>query len=590
VHAHCTLARFAELPVTMTGAMRPMVHAQINGADALFIADSGAFYSSLTPAAAEQFGLPLKPAPIGLMVQGVGGATRPSVATVKTFTLAQAPIRDIEFLVLGNDLGDGAAGLLGQNVLRIADLEYDLANGVIRFIRPQDCKNAVLAYWAAPGSEYSVMDIEPATPGAPHTEGVAYVNGNKLRVIFDTGAASSDLSLEAAKRAGVTPESPGVVSAGQWVGIGHHYTQSWIAPFASFKIGDEEVRNTKLRIGALSLNGIDMLVGADFFLSHHIYVASSQRKLYFTYNGGPVFNLASKPPLTATLPSADAQPAAAGKPAAVEESGAAAAVAHPAEPTDAATFARRGAASAARHDYEHALADLTRACELAPSEASYFYERGLAHWNNGQPELALADFNEAIRLKPEDEPSLVARARLRASRKEAAAAVAADLDVADQVAPKEAEERLSMGELYESIGQHAAAVVQYSKWIESHQSHEDVRMAEALIARCWARAQWGEQLEQGLADCDGALRLRPKSARILSCRGFVYFRRGDYDKAIADYDAALRLAPRGAWALYARGIAHLRLGQGVQGHADITAATTLDPHIAETAAKEALSP
>ena len=35
-----------------------------------------------------------------------------------------------------------------------------------------------------------------------------------------------------------------------------------------------------------------MLIGADFFLSHRIYVASSQRKLYFTYNGGPVFNLA----------------------------------------------------------------------------------------------------------------------------------------------------------------------------------------------------------------------------------------------------------------------------------------------------------
>ena len=34
-----------------------------------------------------------------------------------------------------------------------------------------------------------------------------------------------------------------------------------------------------------------MLIGADFFLSHRIYVASSQRKLYFTYNGGPVFNL-----------------------------------------------------------------------------------------------------------------------------------------------------------------------------------------------------------------------------------------------------------------------------------------------------------
>ena len=71
-------------------------------------------------------------------------------------------------------------------------------------------------------------------------------------------------------------------------------TRTWIAPFASFKIGDEEIRNTRLRIGDIATD-IDMLIGADFFLSHHLYVASSQHKLYFTYNGGPVFDLSASP-------------------------------------------------------------------------------------------------------------------------------------------------------------------------------------------------------------------------------------------------------------------------------------------------------
>jgi hypothetical protein len=39
--AGCKLEKVAELPVTMSG-LRPMVHAMINGNDALFIADSGA--------------------------------------------------------------------------------------------------------------------------------------------------------------------------------------------------------------------------------------------------------------------------------------------------------------------------------------------------------------------------------------------------------------------------------------------------------------------------------------------------------------------------------------------------------------------
>ncbi|MGB9332194.1 MAG: aspartyl protease family protein, partial [Steroidobacteraceae bacterium] len=362
--AGCTLGRLAELPVTMNGT-RPMVHAKINGRDAVFLADSGMFYSSLTPATAAEFKLSLTPAPFNFIVRGVGGETRAVYLTkVNTFTIFDLPVPNVDFLVLPNDMGEGVAGLLGQNVFRIADVEYDLANGVIRFIRPKDCKNADLAYWVAKSQPYSVIDIDLATPTEPHTVGVAYLNGSKIHVIFDTGAAMSALTPEAAKRAGVSLDGPGVDSAGYASGLGRNTVKAWIAPFASFKIGDEEIRNTRLSVAELGMYGTDMLIGADFFLSHRVYVASSQRKLYFTYNGGPVFNLGQAP---------------------AAESAASAVVDAAGEPIDAAGFARRGVASAARHDYAHAIADLTRACELAPTEASYFYERGLAHGQNKEP-------------------------------------------------------------------------------------------------------------------------------------------------------------------------------------------------------------
>src|SRR4029077_14251787 len=299
--------RWASLPVTMAGT-RPLVHAAINGTDALFLADSGMFYSSLTTAAAGEFKLSLHPAPFGYEVRGVGGASRPYLTEVKTFTIFGVPVRNIQFLVRPNDLGNGEAGILGQNVFRIGDVEYDLANGVIRLVRPRDCKNAVLAYWAkGTDKPVSEIDIEFATPREPHTKGVAYVNGIKIHVIFDTGASTSYLTLAAAKRAGVTPETPGVVPGGSEGGIGPNSRRSWIAPFASFKVGDEEVRNTRLRIGEGNLLGDDMLVGADFFLSHRIYVSNSQHKLYFTYTGGPVFNLTATPP-AAAAPAVGAAP------------------------------------------------------------------------------------------------------------------------------------------------------------------------------------------------------------------------------------------------------------------------------------------
>jgi hypothetical protein len=65
--------------------------------------------------------------------------------------------------------------------------------------------------------------------------------------------------------------------------------KTWVAPFASVKIGDEEIKNTKLSIGETQATEFDVLLGADFFLAHHLYVANSQGKLYFTYSGGPVF-------------------------------------------------------------------------------------------------------------------------------------------------------------------------------------------------------------------------------------------------------------------------------------------------------------
>jgi tetratricopeptide (TPR) repeat protein len=564
--------------------LRPLVHAQLNGRDAVFIADSGAFFSSVTAAAVEEFRLQIDPRYQGLFVEGVGGREYARVARAQTFTFLGATINKVDFVVAGSYFGGESIGVLGQNVFRIADVEYDLANGVIRLAQPKDCKNTPLAYWAdAEHKHYSTIDIDFATAREPHTTGVAYLNGEKIRVTFDTGAGVSTMSLDAAKRAGITPASPGVTYAGEGYGFGHRISKSWIATFSSFKIGDEEIKNARLRFGDYELRGIDMLIGPDFFLSHRVYVASSQRKLYFTYNGGPVFDLRTTPKPGSEEPAADSAAATSPNPAP------SAADARVDNPTDASALARRGTASAARHDYASALADLTRACELAPGESSYFFERGRVHWENREADLALADFDQAIKLKPDNLEALLARASLRAHTHAAPEAIAADLEAADRAAPKEADVRLQIGNLYEYLEQPAAAVVQYSKWIDSH-PRDNVLMAPTLNARCWTRALGGQALDQALADCNAALSARHGTAAFLDSRGLVYLRQGNYDKAIADYDAALHQQPKVAWSLYGRGLAKIRKGKVSEGQSDIAAATALEPKIGEMAARYGLSP
>jgi len=585
--AGCTLAKLAELPVTMLN-LQPVVSVKINGADARLIADSGAFYSFLTPGSAAEFKLRLELPPYNLRLSGVGGEVATEVTTVKEFMLASIPLRNLQFVVAGNELGNGVAGTLGQNVLGYADVEYDLAYGAIRIMRPKDCRKDVLAYWAA-STPVSVVEIESIGTSHFHTIGTAYLNGTRIRVMFDTGASTSLLTLHAAERAGVRTDATGVVPAGFTVGIGQQPVRTWIAPFASFKLGTEEIRNTHLRIGDTRDTGdADMLVGADFFLSHRVYVSNEQHKLYFTYNGGAVFNLTTLPTKpasnspsvaapSATEPSANGPPPDAQSP--LEEA--------KGEPTDAAGFSRRGNAFAARRDYVHALADLTRACELAPDEPAYYYQRGLVHWKSVQSKLALTDFDQALKLKPDDLETLMARAGLQLGGGDTAAAQL-DLDTAARLSTDAADRRFSIGEEYMLAGQMSPAIAQFDLWIHAHP--QDLKLGTAFDYRCRARALSRQDLDKALDDCNAALRISPKAAPFLDSRALVRLRRGDYRKSIADYDAALGLRPKFAWSLYCRGVAHIRLGNSSEGQADIAAATALRPQIAAETGKYGIAP
>jgi len=559
----CKLLKFAEFPVTMTG-LRPIVNAKINGTEVRFLIDSGAFFSILSPAAAAQLGLRLHPAPFGFtVIQGIAGGAETRLATV-TFTLAKTPIDNVEFLVGGSDIGSDVVGVIGQNLLQMGDVEYDFANGTMRFMRPQDCRGRPLAYWATAQPFSSIDTLRTDRLHDFHTVSTASVNGRPIRVGFDTGASTSVLTLRAAERAGVKPDSPGVTAGGNSYGAGSGMVQTWIAPFASFKIGDEEVHNTRLRIGAYKLPDVDMLLGADFFLSHRVYIADSQDKVYFTYNGGPVFNLESLHPSAAAVGQTEQNSA---------------------EPGDAAAFGRRGSAFAARHEYERAIADLTRASELDPNEGRYFYERGEARLNNSQADLAMGDFDQALKLKPDDVPALTARAELRLERSDNQGALA-DLDAADKAAAKQADVRLHLGELYERAGAFAQAAVQYDQWLTAHA--EDARSNYAMTQRCWARASSGQNLDRALSDCDSARRATPKSPRPLIGLGLVQLQLGDLDKSISTYDAALRLDAKNVWARYGRGVAKVRKGMTSDGEADVAAATAVNPDIVDEAKKHAM--
>ena len=609
----CQLQQLGVLPVDMQG-LQPIVSTKINGVQARFVLDSGAFYTTISRDAAAQYRLPVTPAPRdALYVTGVGGREKAQIATAETFDFLGVPLPKVGFVVVEHDWGE-VAGFLGQNLLRISDVEYDLANGTVRFIRPVGCSRQPLAYWAV-STPYSAVDLKYMDVTRPHLLSTAMVNGRRVTVMFDTGATHSLLTLQAAERAGITTTSPGVSFGGMVAGFGPASVRVWVAPVATFQIGGEKVQNAHLLIGDVGPDRplgyvgdspTDLVLGEDFFLSHRVYVAYSQGKLYFTYNGGPLFNLN----LPQTASAATGATKSAGSPGTTSQAGTPTDTQPESDaPTDADGFRRRGMARASMREFDQALADLTRACELAPRDAGNHYARGVIYAEDGQFKSALDDFNAAITLQPEDIDAHLARAELLQSHPDldsaaAEAQVKSDLAAVDRLAPPAADVRQMLGDLYGKLGDYAAAMNEIDQWASHHPLQKD--QVTALHNRCWLLAAANRNLHEALDDCDRALAARPYASAdtgtligeplaaqnpdVLDSRALVYIRLGNFKDAIHDYNSALDVNPKMPTSLYGRGLAELRLSEKAQGQSDIAAAEKLDKGIAGRFAKMGLTP
>lgn len=152
-----------------------------------------------------------------------------------------------------------------------------------------------------------------------------------------------------------------------------------------------------------------------------------------------------------------------------------------------------------------------------------------------------------------------------------------DFDEAIRLNPDFIAAYYNRGRLYSDLRDHAKAVPDYSQAIRL-----DPKNADYWYRRCWARAVWGDELSEGLADCDQALKLAPKTAATLTARGMVHLKSRDWAKALADYEAATKLQPTDAGAFYGRGIAKVLLGQVDAGQADMALAAKFDTNIAAT--------
>jgi|HubBroStandDraft_4_1064222.scaffolds.fasta_scaffold04214_4 predicted aspartyl protease len=303
VDAACKLVKIGEIPVTVQGV--PVAPVSLDGHPARLVVDTGAYSSLLWHTAVAAFGLKRFAVSGGTLV-GAGGRTDSELVNVREFALAGYVVHDLMFIATAPtdasrlDAG-GVAGVLGEDFLSRLDVEFDLAAGRVRLFQPQGCSGDQVVYWAP---AYFMVALHTLSPESRWLEANASLNGHEVLALFDTGAGRSTVMARVARRPGMGPAAD-AGSAGALHGLGPTQITTSSARFESLTIGQETFHNPHLLIADVfaaqrevqvgsyikqsAFNEPDVIIGADFFLAHRVYIARSQGRIYFTYVGLPVF-------------------------------------------------------------------------------------------------------------------------------------------------------------------------------------------------------------------------------------------------------------------------------------------------------------
>ncbi len=549
--ADCKITNYGTLPVEIVGN-RATALLRVNGQETRFMLDTGASFNAMSQSTAGGLGLARQPAPPGLVAKGMGGVFNVTVATVKELGILGGSIPNVEFFVGGSDTG---MPLLGSNILNAVDLDLDLAQGKLRLMKPVGCEKLSMAYWVTGGSYRAAKLYKSDKPRDQRSFVDVMINGKAVRALLDTGAPVTLISRRAAEGAGLNLAAPEVTEGPPAGGFGRARYRTLIVPVQSFAVGTETIQNSKMQVVEGDMGDLKMLLGLDFIMAHHIFIANSQKVMYFTYNGGRVFGLAKPPSAGALSPR---QPAD--------------------EKITADDFALRGQARLGRGELEAALADLDSAIRLAPNRASFHLARARAHIALVHPDAAMVDADKAIALDPVNFDALLLRAGLHFRQKNQPAALD-DVAAAQKLIQPGSSQSRAIASFYVANNQPTLALPILDRWVSLH--GQDVGLGSALNARCWARGLANQQPELALDDCNKAIKRDGAVADYLDSLGLVFLRLKRHDDAIKAYSAAVDKAPASAVSRYGLGLAKVRRGQFDAGNADIAAAKAMEPKVEE---------
>jgi predicted aspartyl protease len=251
-------------PVAVVPLLRPpgspthrLVAARIGPEHELFLLDTGAVDTVISPAAAERAGLLESARPVATALNGVFGLRQ--LVRIRSLSLGGRVYEDFEALVLdtshlGVALGSEVSGIVGMNLLGLAPFEIDFAHDRLRIGRSREAFESARPAGAL-DSEFPLLDLDGTFVAELGVEGSAAL------FVIDTGAVPTTVQPDQGFR---RPVRGGESKRFDATGVRPVLVHSVV--LESLTLGHVRRRDFAVDVGEFNLLGADFLQGLSLFV------------------------------------------------------------------------------------------------------------------------------------------------------------------------------------------------------------------------------------------------------------------------------------------------------------------------------------
>lgn len=292
----CQLQRFGTVSFELDSNGHIYLPATLAGVTTRLFLDTGAYWSSVSFELVKAKDLLVKKSHFLEMVD-LAGEKKDQVAEVPSLRIGNMNFGKSDMFVMQPQPSvpiEVEGGVLGQNLLNHIDLEIDNAGKKISIFSQEHCPGAGV-YWAdeavtlkvkkepvekvlgsrlAPKRHKNVID-------PPVVE--AEVNGEKVRLLFDTGATFTTIDFGLAQRRfGINKNSPGILPAGKVYAANGTGIETYSATLKTLTMSGITFENIPIRLAEFEGDGPQVILGMGQIKHLRIYIAFKEGLIHVT--------------------------------------------------------------------------------------------------------------------------------------------------------------------------------------------------------------------------------------------------------------------------------------------------------------------